>query len=269
MKGKLISFKSFYDVGHHNSLLNRSTIRAIQGVVVSIGAPSVWLGVRLLSGRNLNAELSNNIAVYLYMLFGACFVFALFGWHVGSQEERLKSQALHDDLTGLYNARFFTERLSEEIVALKRRGTLLALILIDLDHFKSINDEYGHVFGNKVLRKFGGTLKTICRASETMYRIGGDEFCIIMPSCGWEEAHAAASRLLAHIHTLTIRSNQSKSVRLTVSLGIAVTSKDEQLNVKDLLRRADKAIYKAKAKGRDRIEPVDFEIRARRSRLVY
>jgi len=268
MYGNLLFLKSLQDIGRLIYRLNRSTVRAIQGVVVSIGAPSVWLVIRLLSGYSLKAEMSSNIAVYLYMLFGACFVFAIFGWHVGSQEELLKSQASHDDLTGLYNSRHFSERLSEEIVAIKRHDSIIALVLLDLDHFKRINDEYGHIYGNKVLRTLGLALKAITRANETVYRIGGDEFCIILKPCDWIEAHRAATRFLERIRITVIKSRDQHPVQITASLGIAVTNNSEQLDARKLLGRADKAMYKAKAKGRNRIEPVDYEIQAWRSRLV-
>ncbi len=245
--------------------MNRSVVRAFQGIVLSLGAPSVWLIFRLLAGHSFNEELIVNLAVYLYMLFGSCFVFALFGWYVGSKEELLKSQALHDDLTGLYNSRYFSERLQVELAAAARQGTQLALLLIDLDHFKIINDQFGHIVGNQVLQKLGHTLNTISRKNEIAYRIGGDEFGVILTSCDWIGAYGAASRFYENVRATRIESKKHPAIQITASFGIAVSENKALLDANELMSRADKAMYDAKAKGRDRIEPKDIALKSKRS----
>ena len=264
MNGKFNFPKTFRYIAHRMWLLNRSLLRAIQGFVLGFIAPGGWLAIRLLSGHGFKEELSQNFGVYLYVLTGACLVFALFGWYTGSQEERLRSQALHDDLTGLYNTRHFWARLAQELAVVKRHGAWIALVLIDIDHFKQVNDEYGHVVGNKVLQALSKGLKTEGRSGDTIYRIGGDEFCVILPDCEWVGAYTAATRFLDSIRNTAVKSKKYGAIRVTSSLGIAVIGGGEQLSAKEFFREADQAMYGAKAKGRNRIEPVDIEIRARR-----
>lgn len=178
-----------------------------------------------------------------------------------SEISRYKALSLTDHLTGLYNKRYFLMRLQEEISRAKRYGQELSLIFCDLDHFKRVNDNYGHSSGDKVLRTVGGVLaggmgdiKVVSRLrkSDIVARYGGEEFVVILPETTPENAKTAAEKVRRIIEVEEI-SVDGTAVRVTMSFGVAGVS-EEVNNVDDLIRRADHAMYRAKQNGRNRVE---------------
>lgn len=158
-----------------------------------------------------------------------------------------------DDLTGLANRRAFDRALGDEVSRARRHRTPLALVMVDLDWFKSINDRFGHPAGDDVLQEMGRLLSNTARRYDTIARCGGDEFCLLLPQTGREGARLLAERLRAAVSTASVRV-EDQEVRLTASVGVAVLEAVAQATPAALVEVADRALYRAKARGRDRVE---------------
>lgn len=164
---------------------------------------------------------------------------------------KLEKLAITDGLTKLYNLRHFYNQLEVEIGRSNRYGHSLALLLLDIDHFKAYNDTYGHLEGDKVLIKLGQIIKSCLRTMDSGYRYGGEEFTIILPETTGEEANNVAQRIKTVVESENFLPEPGKINTITISIGVTEYSKDEQLS--EFILRADKAMYKSKAKGRNRI----------------
>ncbi len=157
-----------------------------------------------------------------------------------------------DALTGLANRRAFDETAQMEIQRAQRYGTPLTLILTDLDHFKAINDCYGHDAGDRVLQEFARILTSSMRTVDLVGRWGGEEFAILMPGTDLEEARQAAERMRKEVEQAEIQF-ATCSCRFTASFGVAAFLSDMP-TLDSLLGRADLALYRAKRHGRNRVE---------------
>jgi len=172
---------------------------------------------------------------------------------VSLENARLFSRVITDSLTGLYTRRFYEIRLEEELYKLKRRHGCLSLIMFDLDDFKKVNDSFGHLAGDDVLRQFGRLMQEHTRKGSTLVsRYGGEEFTILMPDARLEEAVALAHRIM-NLCANSVFGDETRPIRLTVSGGVACTDSTESLDPKAFFSRADAALYKAKNEGRNRI----------------
>jgi two-component system cell cycle response regulator len=171
--------------------------------------------------------------------------------------ERSMSLALTDTLTGLYNRRYASSHLATELEQAVRSGKALGLLLIDIDHFKSINDTHGHSVGDEVLRAVANRLSRHLRAFDTVARWGGEEFVVVMPEAPLDVARSVAERLRRKVAggPVTV-SGGAGDVTVTVSIGVAVTGEGTS-TMDDLLRGADAAMYFAKRNGRNRVATVD------------
>jgi len=165
--------------------------------------------------------------------------------------ESLREQATRDSLTGLFNYQTFQEFLEKEIYRAKRYKLPLSLILGDLDHFKEINDQYGHLAGDHALKVIGKCLQDSLRKSDVNARYGGEEFGIIMPETKPENAFMVAERLRDAIQSLPI-DYEGMKISLTMSFGVASLDLRTDITKTDLIRRADQALYQAKKAGRNR-----------------
>ncbi len=170
-------------------------------------------------------------------------------------ELELQEFATIDFLTQLPNRRFFMGRMSDELARTRRFGrTGAAVLMCDLDHFKTINDSYGHATGDLVLRHFADILHNELRAVDTAGRVGGEEFAVVLPGSGVDDAHIFAARVQKKLaDTPLIKGNQA--ISLTVSIGIAMMNTTDA-SPDAALSRSDKALYQAKENGRNRIEAV-------------
>ncbi len=161
-------------------------------------------------------------------------------------------EARTDELTGLANRRSIMETLSEEIDRADRYDHDLSLILLDLDHFKLINDDHGHVVGDQVLQQVGQLLSTEIRSSDFAGRYGGEEFIIVTPEVETEEAAELAERIRTSLEQIEFEGNEeNENFKVTCSAGVA--SYDESLSPKALITRADQAMYYAKGEGRNQV----------------
>ncbi|MCS6798708.1 MAG: diguanylate cyclase [Myxococcota bacterium] len=165
---------------------------------------------------------------------------------------RLAELAVRDELTGLYNYRYLHERLGEEFKRAERYREPLACAMIDVDHFKRVNDEHGHAAGDAVLAEVATRLRRSVREIDVVARYGGEEFLLVLPSTHFAGAVAVAERVWRSIGSVPVRA-EGRSIAVTVSVGVALFPSRDVRSKDDLLRAADEALYEAKRDGRDRI----------------
>jgi diguanylate cyclase (GGDEF)-like protein/PAS domain S-box-containing protein len=170
-------------------------------------------------------------------------------------EARLEQQALTDPLTGLGNRRYLENQAAMEIARAERSATPLTLIAIDLDHFKRINDTYGHDVGDLVLQAFANTARRVLRDGDVLCRMGGEEFAVLLPSTTREEALQIAERLREAVATTPARvgldSTEDGTLSYSASLGVSLVKAGET-SLKAAIKRADQGLYSAKQAGRNR-----------------
>jgi len=165
--------------------------------------------------------------------------------------EKLADQSLRDSLTGLYNRRYAEETLDREIARAKRESTPLSVVMIDLDHFKNFNDEFGHDAGDVALREAATLFAESVRTSDVVSRVGGEEFLLLLPGASQEDALRKIDKMRQRLKTLEVFHRGHRLPKLMFSAGVAGFPSDG--NVADaLLRAADRALYGAKHAGRDR-----------------
>jgi len=167
------------------------------------------------------------------------------------QQDRLLKMAMHDQLTGLYNRHYMLDIVDQKIARARRHHTPLSTLIVDLDHFKKINDTYGHIVGDQILEQVGEFLNKQCRTEDTVTRFGGEEFLILMEPCSLNQAHYKAEVMRHQISEL-----MPSGIPVTVSIGVAELSENDTV-FNDMLKRADDALYRAKALGRNRTELSD------------
>lgn len=166
------------------------------------------------------------------------------------RSKAMERAALTDVLTGLNNRRFFDEVLKEYLAEFSRIGQPVGLMILDLDHFKSINDTYGHDVGDEVLRAVSRCLQELTRYHDVLARLGGEEFGIVVPNMGAGDLGAFADRVRAAVERLSVDVGNVR-LRITVSVGLAVARSGEESAA--LYKRADVNLYAAKDAGRNRI----------------
>jgi len=168
----------------------------------------------------------------------------------------LEQMVVSDPLTGLHNRRHLMDRLKQEMQRSDRHGEPLAFAMLDLDGFKPINDQFGHVLGDKVLRAVGAAIAKSVRVSDVAARYGGDEFAIILPQTPAEGAMRVCERLLRNISDVTLEDETGRMFRVTASLGLAYYPADDVETPEDLVHSADGALYGAKRSGKNRYTAV-------------
>lgn len=212
---------------------------------------SVMFAVPLAARAGIRLQDAQLIAyVILYFLIG-CFSGFM------QREQRRLQDVLHlssitDELTGLYNYQHFRTRLEEEVKRAKRYGHALSLVLCDVDHFKLINDTFGHHNGNFALNKIASLIKDAVRESDIPFRYGGDEFAVILPETG-NEAKAVARRVVSAVDEAYASERIDPSLKPSLTAGVACRSPEKPLSAALLISFADEALYKAK-RAKTRVE---------------
>lgn len=171
---------------------------------------------------------------------------------IRASQTELKKQAATDPLTKLFNRRYFFSEADFLLEMAKTSRTPLALMVIDIDHFKRINDEHGHATGDLVITQVAQTLKGCSRTQDVVARFGGEEFVVLMPDTGLQPASLNAERIRAAVGALSISINETDAVQTTVSIGVTQILVGTE-SVETAINRADKALYSAKESGRNRI----------------
>ncbi len=179
---------------------------------------------------------------------------------VAIENARNYRMATVDSLTGVFLRDYFFQRVQEEYVRAKRYRTSFALIMIDLDGFKQINDNHGHIAGDRYLKELGCEILSSLRAADMACRYGGDEFCLLLPETDLEGAHTIAERLRKAISGLTLEID-GVSLRATASIGVALFPDHGSQDLTALLKHADQALYRAKRQGKNRVIPFAPKIR--------
>ena len=167
-------------------------------------------------------------------------------------QEKLAEMSVRDELTGMFNRRYFKEALEREVSGAQRYEHSLALCIIDLDHFKLVNDSYGHLCGDEVLQEFGKILSDSIRKYDVACRYGGEEFAVLLPDTSIDEAAVLCDRFRERIskHDFTYNRN---SIKITASIGVAACSNQNEMTGQQLVDLADKALYQAKHQGRNKV----------------
>ena len=191
------------------------------------------------------SESTNLALMVVYLAGSAAFSFGFMALVTQRLTARLREASVRDALTGLYNRRAMSEALGRLWSRHHRSAAPLAVLVVDIDHFKRINDSQGHAAGDAALKRVAAMLQGHLRAEDVVGRIGGEEFLLLLPDTKAPHAHALAERLRERMH--------ADPLGTTISIGIAMAGKDDS-SAESVIARADAALYRAKDRGRDRIE---------------
>ncbi len=209
-----------------------------------------------------------DLIVPVMFFFGACFVglTAVLALQTAKDLRRvslLERETFTDPLTGLFNRRYLDRRLKEEVAAAQRYGMLLSLLMLDIDHFKKVNDTHGHLIGDQVLVFLGATIAGELRETDILARYGGEEFVVMALHTSPAGAVDLAERLRLRIESREFRGRDDRggeiSIRLTVSVGVAFCGADMD-SMEKLIHAADENLYRAKQQGRNRVVAGDLAV---------
>ncbi len=164
----------------------------------------------------------------------------------------IEAKSTIDDCTDLYNSRYMYTILENEVSRSQRTGNPFSIVFFDLDHFKHVNDNYGHLIGSQLLREIAAIVKQSIRPTDWAVRYGGDEFVLILPGEGFEVAMKVTERVKKAIASRLFFMQDGYNIKITASYGLAVFP-DDAVSIEEIIRSADQAMYRAKEEGRDRI----------------
>ena len=198
-----------------------------------------WLDVSILALRNAAGEVTHFVAIERDVT------------EQKELERQLETLSRTDPLTGLLNRRSLEDYLAKEYSRFERHGTKFSALLLDIDHFKSINDRYGHSSGDRVLKMLADSCTASLRKYDVMARYGGEEFCVILPNTNGDKAAVLAEKLRTRIAARTAKVGAGE-VRVTASIGLSEVQATDK-NPGAILERADAALYEAKQSGRNRV----------------
>ncbi len=166
--------------------------------------------------------------------------------------ERVRNLSIRDGVTGLYNHRHIMEMVQAEFDRVDRYQDPFSVLMIDIDHFKKVNDEHGHPAGDAVLREIAGVIEGCLRTVDAVGRYGGEEFVVVLPHTPHDEAMQTAERVRSQVGAHVFRPLQGATLQVTISVGVATAPSEAAGTAAALIREADKALYRAKSAGRDR-----------------
>jgi two-component system cell cycle response regulator len=200
--------------------------------------------------QRFTPELASDFLAHLGLVAAICLENAV-------NRARLLRSGLTDFLTGFHNRRYLHARLREELARAQRARSSLACLMVDVDHFKRINDHYGHLAGDAVLREVAQRIDAEMRISDTGARFGGDEFAMVLSQAALADGEKVAARVLHAVSNLPIAINRSTTETVTLSIGVAVATpgpglRDYKVLAERLIAEADAALYRAKSAGRNR-----------------
>lgn len=238
-------------------------VRPLQGFLLGFLPAVGWLVLELVHGASLVQVLRADWSVLVYLVLAGTSLLTAFGAAMGRGEqkwcekaERLSNLALTDPMTGLRNRRYFQARFDESYRLSRRARAPLSLAIIDVDRFKDVNDRHGHQVGDQVLRAVAVALRSVVRRGETLARVGGEEFALILPGLDQAGAERVAERVRTAIeNTRVMVPGVEAPLSVTASVGVAEASyRPSGGGPSELYRAADEALRAAKAHGRNRVE---------------
>ncbi|HEX5756249.1 MAG TPA: GGDEF domain-containing protein [Arenimonas sp.] len=237
--------------GHGRLLLLMALlVMAVLALVRGGSAVTGWADIRLLTGARIIWLVVGGISLALVM--GTLGMILLAGERT---RRRLEQLASHDSLTGLLTRGGFSDLAAHVFAASRRETRRLAFLIVDIDHFKAINDRHGHQAGDAVLAAVAQCLQASAREIDLVSRFGGEEFAVLLPECDGEQARQAAERLRSRVAELRL-AHAGHALQVTISIGVA-SGDATRCSVDALYREADAALYRAKAGGRNRVECAD------------
>ena len=231
--------------------LSRQWLYGAMGTVLALGAPLGLLAVQWLKGEGANpaGAIERDPYTFAYVTVSTMAVFAAFGLVLGRQADELLRRMSIDVLTGLLNRRAFLERLDMEQQRSQRYPRPLAILLLDVDGLKEINDRWGHAAGDFALQAIGSAIREGSRAPDAGCRFGGDEFAVLAPEADERAAQALAERIRSRTESSPLPGGHP----VTLSIGVACVDPGQAWEPTGLLERADRALYAAKRAGRNRV----------------
>ena len=237
-------FKEFFADSNNRQLLLEAIeeCKEVQDFEVLIKTPNASTPFWLLTSAKI---IDYNYDVVLYLAFQDITTRK-------SREAMLQNQATRDPLTSIYNRRYFETEVKKQITKLTQERKPYSVLMIDADHFKNINDTYGHKIGDKVLIELATKVEKELREKDIVARFGGEEFVVFLPEINSAQAIRVADRLRESIASIIVYTDAKKPVKFTVSIG--VSSSEVSNNIDILIKASDKALYKAKQGGRNRVE---------------
>ncbi|KEZ78164.1 GGDEF domain-containing protein [Salinisphaera hydrothermalis] len=254
-----------WDAGFNYYLLMFIPAIMVSGDWPRVAAPlamlfAIYLGLHAVSNQLGPLVPIDDTALALLNVFNVSIFFAMASYTarfyyllVRRTEGRLREHATRDTLTQLFNRRHLLEIAEGELARARRDDTSLSLVIVDIDHFKQINDELGHDVGDRVLVHVSGLFQACCRASDTVARWGGEEFLFLLPNTDIEAALDFARRVRVAVARHPLVPKAPTEVACTVSLGVASLAPGETLEA--AIVRADRALYESKMAGRNRVTP--------------
>jgi len=241
----LIYYKNYFE----NSIFWQIFIGIIFTIIAEI---SFTLYITVYGLYNLIGHFGKLISYYFFynaiVKDGIINPFDLIFRELKINEEKLLSLSITDELTGLFNRRAFFELLKKLIHSAKRENKVLTLCMLDIDNFKEINDNFGHLKGDKALRVISKGLRSLARESDYACRIGGDEFVLLLPGCSIPDAEKIISRLKSHCNE-TVKKEKIK-YKINFSCGFSQYNGHDEIDIKGLMERADRVMYENKSKNK-------------------
>lgn len=201
--------------------------------------------------RSLDREAAENTRLFLILLCVTIAFIALWAYRTKLNQIRFREMAQCDELTGAFNRRHFSELANQHLALAEKEGSSVSLVMFDLDHFKRVNDRFGHLVGDWVLQETINVCRQFCREQDVFGRLGGEEFGIIMPSCSLEHAAEFAEKCRRHLSMIDTRPTEHE-FSIEASFGVAESTLDGY-RLKQLISAADQALYVAKSRGRNRV----------------
>jgi diguanylate cyclase (GGDEF)-like protein len=216
-----------------------------------------FLGLATGSVETLSLLASNPVQGATFLVSIVCLIILSLGLVVMTKErsdERNRVLAMQDELTGLTNRRSILDALEQQLAMARRSGQSLSLLMLDLDHFKRVNDSFGHLAGDAVLRQVAAGVGSRLRAQDIAGRYGGEEFLVILPGTTVDGAVQLAEELRKSIAADRIETGDGRAITITISIGVSGGVPAPDQRVEDLIGASDQALYRAKENGRDRVE---------------
>jgi diguanylate cyclase (GGDEF)-like protein len=233
--------------------VNTVIIVTLIAVLAALGATLLAVSLLNQQGYGLHTGIAAILAGCIALLVALPIAWFLVDLllRVYSDEQEMRNLASYDSLTGLLSRHAFFDNANNYVSLARREHKPFVVMIIDLDHFKLINDRYGHPAGDAVLKLFANVTNSVARRSDIVGRLGGEEFAIVLPSTSTAKALEFAERLHAAINKAVLKFNDS-AIKYTASIGLAEFDRESADNIDELLARADLALYEAKQSGGNR-----------------